>query len=46
MDAQKVNSQMQSLAFGEAMRAAAEDYKQVRRACERVTPFCFYIFVM
>ena len=29
MDVDKVNNQMQNLAFGEALLAAAEDYKQV-----------------
>jgi len=35
MNVNKVKSQMHSLAFGEAMSAAAEDYKRVRHAINK-----------
>ena len=35
MDPNAVNSTMQSLAFGEAMKAAAEDYKEASLLTEQ-----------
>jgi len=36
MDVNKYNGQMQSLAYGEAFMAAAEDYKKVRVVVSRL----------